>query len=74
VLALTGALFAHGAGPGPVSFAVALTVAAGLALFGALLAGRVVPVTAAGGSGAPAGPDGPGLTAGAQPVGSGVAG
>ncbi|MER7460516.1 MFS transporter [Micromonospora sp. NPDC126480] len=43
VLALTGAVLAAGAAPGPGSFAGTLAVAAGLALVGALLARRVVP-------------------------------
>jgi hypothetical protein len=43
VLALTGAVLAAGAAPGPGSYAVTLAAAAGLALVGALLAGRVVP-------------------------------
>ncbi|MEV6812381.1 MFS transporter [Micromonospora sp. NPDC051296] len=43
VLALTGAVLAAGAAPGPASYAGTLVVAAGLALLGALLAGRVVP-------------------------------
>ncbi|BCJ59403.1 MFS transporter [Micromonospora endophytica] len=43
VLALTGALLAAGAAPGPYSYAGTLAVAAGLALVGALLAGRVLP-------------------------------
>ncbi|MEU7925990.1 MFS transporter [Micromonospora sp. NPDC049107] len=42
VLALTGAVLAAGSAPGPSSYLVTLVVAAGLALFGALLAGRVV--------------------------------
>lgn len=44
VLASTGALLATGSGPGPVVYLAALAVSAGLALFGALLAGRVTPV------------------------------
>ncbi|MEU8295859.1 MFS transporter [Micromonospora sp. NPDC048909] len=43
VLALTGAVLAAGAAPGPGSYLTTLAVAAGLALFGATLAGRVVP-------------------------------
>ncbi|MFI6823006.1 MFS transporter [Micromonospora sp. NPDC050187] len=43
VLALTGALLAAGSGPDPATYAVALAVSAGLALLGALVAGRVVP-------------------------------
>ncbi|WP_433530822.1 MFS transporter [Micromonospora sp. CA-263727] len=43
VLALTGAVLAAGAAPGPASYAGTLVVAAGLALLGAFLAGRVVP-------------------------------
>ncbi|MER7333304.1 MULTISPECIES: MFS transporter [unclassified Micromonospora] len=43
VLALTGAVLAAGAAPGPGSYAGTLAVAGGLALAGALLAGRVVP-------------------------------
>ncbi|PZF86970.1 MFS transporter, partial [Micromonospora deserti] len=43
VLALTGAVLAAGAAPGPGSYAGTLTVASGLALAGVLLAGRVVP-------------------------------
>ncbi|MGW0501715.1 MFS transporter [Micromonospora sp. NPDC003241] len=43
VLALTGAVLAAGAAPGPGSYGVTLAAAAGLALVGALLAGRVVP-------------------------------
>ncbi|KKJ94524.1 MFS transporter [Micromonospora sp. HK10] len=42
VLALTGAVLAAGAAPGPTHYAVTLAVAAGCALLGALLAGRVV--------------------------------
>ncbi|MGV9210458.1 MFS transporter [Micromonospora sp. RB23] len=42
VLALTGAVLAVGSAPGPSSYLVTLAVAAGLALLGALLAGRVV--------------------------------
>ncbi|MFY1618535.1 MFS transporter [Micromonospora sp. WMMD736] len=42
VLALTGAVLAAGSAPGPSSYLVTLVVAAGLALLGALLAGRVV--------------------------------
>ncbi|WP_204035343.1 hypothetical protein [Micromonospora qiuiae] len=42
MLALTGAVLAAGAVPGPGSYAGTLVVAAGLALVGALLAGRVV--------------------------------
>ncbi|MER7889074.1 MFS transporter [Micromonospora sp. NPDC094482] len=44
VLALTGAVLAAGAAPGPGSYLTTLAVAAGLALLGAALAGRVVPV------------------------------
>ncbi|MEU4645106.1 MFS transporter [Micromonospora sp. NPDC023814] len=43
VLALTGAVLAAGAAPGPGSYAGTLAVASGLALVGVLLAGRVVP-------------------------------
>ncbi len=43
VLALTGAVLAAGAAPGPASYAGTLGLAAGLALLGMLLAGRVVP-------------------------------
>ncbi|MGC5018802.1 MFS transporter [Micromonospora sp. DT47] len=43
VLALTGAVLAAGAAPGPASYAGTLAVAVGCALLGALLAGRVVP-------------------------------
>ncbi|MGW4498510.1 MFS transporter [Micromonospora sp. NPDC004336] len=43
VLALTGAVLAAGAAPGPGSYAGTLAVAAGLALLGVLIAGRVVP-------------------------------
>ncbi|WP_231935339.1 hypothetical protein [Micromonospora viridifaciens] len=48
VLALTGAVLAAGAAPGPASYAVTLAVAAGCGLLGVLLAGRVVvrPATA----------------------------
>ncbi|MFG2056353.1 MFS transporter [Micromonospora sp. NPDC048930] len=42
VLALTGAVLAAGAAPGPVNYAVTLAVAAGCAVLGLLLAGRVV--------------------------------
>jgi MFS family permease len=42
VLALTGAVLAAGTAPGPASYTLTLAVAAGLALLGALLAGRVV--------------------------------
>ncbi|MFG1838352.1 MFS transporter [Micromonospora sp. NPDC049175] len=42
VLALTGAVLAAGSAPGPASYAATLAVTAGLALLGALLAGRVV--------------------------------
>ncbi|WP_341718276.1 MFS transporter [Micromonospora sp. FIMYZ51] len=45
VLALTGTVLAAGAAPGPGSYAGTLVVAAGLALVGVLLAGRVVPPT-----------------------------
>ncbi|WP_230688913.1 MFS transporter [Micromonospora sp. WMMC415] len=45
VLALTGALLAASAAPGPGSYAGTLAVAAGLGLLGALLAHRVVPAT-----------------------------
>jgi MFS family permease len=43
VLALTGAVLAAGAAPGPGSYAGTLAVASGLALLGVLIAGRVVP-------------------------------
>ncbi|MEU2664108.1 MFS transporter [Micromonospora sp. NBC_01740] len=43
VLALTGAVLAAGAAPGPASYAGTLAVASGLALLGVVLAGRVVP-------------------------------
>jgi MFS family permease len=43
VLALTGALLAAGPEPGPRSYLATLAVAAGCALLGVLLAGRVVP-------------------------------
>ncbi|MFI6265823.1 MFS transporter [Micromonospora sp. NPDC051006] len=43
VLALTGAVLAAGTAPGPGSYLTTLAVAAGLALLGATLAGRVVP-------------------------------
>ncbi|MCX4387606.1 MFS transporter [Micromonospora peucetia] len=43
VLALTGAVLAAGAAPGPGSYAGTLAVACGLALLGVVLAGRVVP-------------------------------
>ncbi|SCL60209.1 Major Facilitator Superfamily protein [Micromonospora citrea] len=43
VLALTGAVLAAGAVPGPGSYAGTLAVAAGLAVLGVLIAGRVVP-------------------------------
>ncbi|MGC4894313.1 MFS transporter [Micromonospora sp. DT31] len=43
VLALTGAVLAAGSSPGPVSYVVTLTIAAGCGLLGLLLAGRVVP-------------------------------
>ncbi|MFD2766263.1 MFS transporter [Micromonospora eburnea] len=42
VLALTGAVLAAGSAPGPASYAVTLSVAAGCGLLGLLLAGRVV--------------------------------
>lgn len=42
VLALTGAVLAAGSAPGPAHYAVTLAVAAGCALLGLLLAGRVV--------------------------------
>lgn len=42
VLALTGAVLAAGSAPGAGSYTVTLVVAGGLALVGALLAGRVV--------------------------------
>ncbi|MGR6316391.1 MFS transporter [Micromonospora soli] len=42
VLALTGAVLAAGAAPGPAQYALTLAVAAGCALVGVLLAGRVV--------------------------------
>ncbi|MCW3843546.1 MFS transporter, partial [Micromonospora yasonensis] len=48
VLALTGAVLAAGAAPGPANYAVTLAVAAGCALLGLLLAGRVVVRPAAG--------------------------
>ncbi|MFR9774457.1 MFS transporter [Micromonospora sp. MS34] len=48
VLALTGAVLAAGAAPGPVNYAATLAVAAGCALLGLLLAGRVVVRPAAG--------------------------
>jgi MFS family permease len=48
VLALTGAVLAAGAAPGPMNYAVTLAVAAGCALLGLLLAGRVVVRPAAG--------------------------
>ncbi|ATO15777.1 MFS transporter [Micromonospora sp. WMMA2032] len=47
VLALTGAVLAAGSSPGPASYASTLAVAAGCGLLGLLLAGRVVPRTAA---------------------------
>ncbi|MEU4771099.1 MFS transporter [Micromonospora sp. NPDC023644] len=43
VLALTGAVLAAGAAPGPASYAGTLAVTSGLALLGVVLAGRVVP-------------------------------
>ncbi|MEH1099435.1 MFS transporter [Micromonospora sp. CPCC 205561] len=43
VLALTGAVLAAGTAPGPASYAGTLAVAAGLALLGVVLAGRVAP-------------------------------
>ncbi|MER7420330.1 MFS transporter [Micromonospora peucetia] len=43
VLALTGAVLAAGAAPGPGSYAGTLAVTCGLALLGVVLAGRVVP-------------------------------
>ncbi|MEH0845086.1 MFS transporter [Micromonospora sp. CPCC 205711] len=46
-LALTGAVLAAGATPGPASYAGTLAVAVGCALLGALLAGRVVSAPAA---------------------------
>ncbi len=42
VLALTGAVLAAGASPGPAGFATTLAVAAACGLLGLLLAGRVV--------------------------------
>ncbi|MEH0928622.1 MFS transporter [Micromonospora sp. CPCC 205558] len=42
VLALTGAVLAAGSAPGPASYTTTLMLTAGLALLGALLAGRVV--------------------------------
>ncbi|MEU6072559.1 MFS transporter [Micromonospora sp. NPDC047074] len=47
VLALTGAVLAAGAAPGPASYAGTLAVATGLAVLGVALAGRVVPGPAA---------------------------
>ncbi|RGC68918.1 putative multidrug-efflux transporter [Micromonospora sp. MW-13] len=46
VLALTGAVLAVGAVPGPGSYTAVLVVAAALAAVGVLLAGRVVPAPA----------------------------
>ncbi|MFC0006626.1 MFS transporter [Micromonospora siamensis] len=43
VLALVGALLGAGTAPGPAGYAATLAVAAGCALIGVLLAGRVVP-------------------------------